>query len=45
MVGDGKNDDTNPIYLASTPVWDELVGKSYRRSLRQAVGSADSGKL
>jgi 2,3-bisphosphoglycerate-independent phosphoglycerate mutase len=35
--GIGQDDDTNPIFLASTPVWDELR-KRYPRSRLQASG-------
>ena len=37
--GIGKNDDTNPIYLAQTPVWDELT-RRYPYSRLQAAGEA-----
>lgn len=37
--GIGKNDDTNPIYLADTPVWDELTGR-YPTVQLQAAGDA-----
>lgn len=37
--GIGKNDTTNPIFLAQTPVWDELL-KSYPNSRLQASGEA-----
>jgi 2,3-bisphosphoglycerate-independent phosphoglycerate mutase len=37
--GIGHNDDSNPIYLARTPVWDDLLEKeSY--SILQAAGEA-----
>jgi 2,3-bisphosphoglycerate-independent phosphoglycerate mutase len=37
--GIGKDDDTNPIYLARTPVWDELT-RRYPHSRLQAAGEA-----
>lgn len=37
--GIGKNDDTNPIFLAQTPVWDGLMQK-YSSSQLQAAGEA-----
>ncbi len=37
--GIGKNDNTNPIYLAQTPIWDELVTKCPNCEL-QASGDA-----
>jgi 2,3-bisphosphoglycerate-independent phosphoglycerate mutase len=37
--GIGKDDDTNPIWLAPTPVWDELTGR-YPCSRLQAAGEA-----
>jgi 2,3-bisphosphoglycerate-independent phosphoglycerate mutase len=37
--GIGKNDDTNPIYLAPTPVWDNLL-RCYPSSRLQASGEA-----
>ena len=37
--GIGKQDDTNPIFLASTPVWDDLLLK-YPSSQLQASGDA-----
>lgn len=37
--GIGKNDATNPIFLAQTPVWDELL-KHYSNSHLQAAGEA-----
>ena len=37
--GIGKPDDTNPIYLAQTPVWDELT-RRYPCSQLQAAGEA-----
>ena len=35
--GIGRNDDTNPIYLAHTPVWDDLVQR-YPHTWLQASG-------
>jgi 2,3-bisphosphoglycerate-independent phosphoglycerate mutase len=37
--GLGKHDDTNPIFLAATPVWDNLV-KNYPYSQLKASGEA-----
>jgi len=37
--GIGKNDDTNPIYLAQTPVWDDLT-RRYPCIHLQAAGDA-----
>jgi 2,3-bisphosphoglycerate-independent phosphoglycerate mutase len=37
--GIGRNDDTNPIYLAHTPVWDDLL-KQYPWTQLQAAGEA-----
>lgn len=37
--GIGKEDDTNPIYLAETPTWDELISR-YPWSRLQAAGEA-----
>ncbi|MBN2499372.1 MAG: hypothetical protein JXB38_01315 [Anaerolineales bacterium] len=37
--GIGDNDDTNPIYLAPTPVWDNLI-RCYPGSRLQASGNA-----
>ena len=37
--GIGKEDDTNPIHLAQTPVWDELL-RQYPSSQLQAAGDA-----
>jgi len=37
--GIGKQDDTNPIFLAQTPVWDGLV-RRYTYSQLQAAGDA-----
>jgi 2,3-bisphosphoglycerate-independent phosphoglycerate mutase len=37
--GIGKDDDSNPIYLAQTPVWDDLV-KRYPYTTLQAAGEA-----
>jgi len=37
--GIGKNDDTNPIFLAPTPVWDDLTHR-YPCSQLQAAGDA-----
>jgi len=37
--GIGKNDDTNPIFLAQTPVWDDLT-RRYPRARLQAAGDA-----
>lgn len=37
--GIGKNDDTNPIYLAQTPVWDDLT-RRYPCTHLQAAGDA-----
>lgn len=37
--GIGKNDETNPIYLASTPVWDDLI-RRYPYTQLQASGEA-----
>jgi 2,3-bisphosphoglycerate-independent phosphoglycerate mutase len=37
--GIGKNDDTNPIFLAPTPVWDDLA-RRYPCSRLQAAGDA-----
>ncbi len=37
--GIGKEDDTNPIHLARTPVWDDLL-KKYPSSHLQAAGEA-----
>jgi len=37
--GIGRPDDTNPIYLAKTPVWDDLTGR-YPTSCLQASGEA-----
>jgi 2,3-bisphosphoglycerate-independent phosphoglycerate mutase len=37
--GVGKNDDSNPIYLAHTPVWDRLVAE-YPYTCLQASGEA-----
>jgi len=37
--GIGRNDETNPIFLAQTPVWDKLL-KSYPNSRLQASGEA-----
>jgi 2,3-bisphosphoglycerate-independent phosphoglycerate mutase len=37
--GKGKEDQTNPIHLANTPAWDELI-KKYPPSLLQASGDA-----
>jgi 2,3-bisphosphoglycerate-independent phosphoglycerate mutase len=37
--GIGKRDDTNPIFLASTPVWDDLLQR-YPSSQLQAAGDA-----
>ncbi|MBN1934577.1 MAG: sulfatase-like hydrolase/transferase [Anaerolineae bacterium] len=37
--GIGNNDDTNPIYLAPTPVWDNLT-RCYPGSRLQASGNA-----
>jgi 2,3-bisphosphoglycerate-independent phosphoglycerate mutase len=37
--GIGKEDATNPIFLASTPVWDELL-KTFPNSRLQASGEA-----
>jgi 2,3-bisphosphoglycerate-independent phosphoglycerate mutase len=37
--GIGKNDATNPIYLARTPVWDDLTGR-YACAQLQAAGEA-----
>ncbi len=37
--GIGRNDDTNPIFLAHTPVWDELVQR-YPNTQLQAAGEA-----
>jgi len=37
--GIGKNDTTNPIFLAQTPVWNELL-KHYSNSHLQAAGEA-----
>ena len=39
--GMGKNDDTNPIYLAHTPVWDRLLKEypcTYLRASGESVG-------
>jgi 2,3-bisphosphoglycerate-independent phosphoglycerate mutase len=37
--GIGKNDDTNPIFLAQTPVWDDLT-RRYPCTQLQAAGDA-----
>jgi len=37
--GIGKHDDTNPIFLAPTPVWDELT-RQYPCTQLQAAGNA-----
>jgi 2,3-bisphosphoglycerate-independent phosphoglycerate mutase len=37
--GTGKNDGTNPIFLAQTPVWDDLT-RSYPYTQLQAAGDA-----
>jgi 2,3-bisphosphoglycerate-independent phosphoglycerate mutase len=37
--GIGKNDDTNPIFLAQTPVWDDLT-RRYPCAQLQAAGDA-----
>jgi 2,3-bisphosphoglycerate-independent phosphoglycerate mutase len=37
--GIGKNDETNPMFLAQTPVWDELT-RRYASSRLQAAGEA-----
>jgi len=37
--GIGKNDDTNPIFLAQTPVWDDLT-RRYPCARLQAAGDA-----
>jgi 2,3-bisphosphoglycerate-independent phosphoglycerate mutase len=37
--GIGKGDNSNPIYLAKTPVWDDLL-KSYPFTTLQAAGEA-----
>jgi 2,3-bisphosphoglycerate-independent phosphoglycerate mutase len=37
--GIGKDDDTNPIFLAKTPVWDDLT-RGYPCSWLQAAGDA-----
>jgi 2,3-bisphosphoglycerate-independent phosphoglycerate mutase len=37
--GAGKEDDTNPIYVARTPVWDDLT-RRYPRARLQAAGEA-----
>lgn len=37
--GLGREDDTNPIYLAQTPVWDDLVGRVPHGRL-EAAGEA-----
>jgi 2,3-bisphosphoglycerate-independent phosphoglycerate mutase len=37
--GIGKNDDTNPIFLAQTPVWDKLT-RRYPCAQLQAAGDA-----
>ena len=37
--GTGREDDTNPIFLASTPVWDDLL-RRYPCAQLQASGSA-----
>jgi 2,3-bisphosphoglycerate-independent phosphoglycerate mutase len=37
--GIGKEDDSNPIFLATTPVWDDLL-KSYPSTTLQAAGEA-----
>jgi 2,3-bisphosphoglycerate-independent phosphoglycerate mutase len=37
--GVGRNDDTNPIFLARTPVWDDLTQR-YPHSQLQAAGDA-----
>ena len=37
--GIGKNDETNPIFLASTPVWDDLI-RRHPYSQLQASGEA-----
>ena len=37
--GIGKNDGSNPIFVASTPVWDELL-KDYPHSRLQASGES-----
>jgi len=37
--GIGKNDDTNPIFLAQTPVWDDLT-RRYPCTQLQAAGEA-----
>ena len=37
--GIGRDDDTNPIYLAHTPVWDKLM-RQYPHSRLQAAGDA-----
>jgi len=37
--GIGKEDDTNPIHLAQTPVWDELL-RQYPSSQLRAAGDA-----
>jgi len=37
--GIGANDDTNPIFLASTPVWDTLT-RQYPHTQLQAAGDA-----
>jgi 2,3-bisphosphoglycerate-independent phosphoglycerate mutase len=37
--GIGKSDDTNPIFLAQTPVWDDLTQR-YPNSQLQAAGDA-----
>jgi 2,3-bisphosphoglycerate-independent phosphoglycerate mutase len=42
--GIGKNDDTNPIFLAQTPVWDDLT-RQYPCARLQAAGDAVGLKL
>jgi 2,3-bisphosphoglycerate-independent phosphoglycerate mutase len=37
--GIGRDDDTNPIYVARTPVWDDLT-RRYPRKTLQAAGEA-----
>ena len=37
--GIGKEDQTNPIYLANTPIWDNLV-KKYPHTKLGAAGEA-----
>jgi len=37
--GEGRNDETNPIFLASTPYWDHLL-KQYPHTQLEAAGEA-----